>query len=401
VAHGIFCFAFLGLPCLLFGMPRVSIRKLGQKKRHAAPGASPGTLNLGAAAGSPTIHVMSYTADRLDERDVCAVADLKPYLDKQQTVTWIDVRGLGNEATLRELAALFNIHPLALEDIVHSPQRPKTEPYEQHHFIIARMVTLRSADDMEAAQLSIFLGRNYVLTFQEELQDSLDPIRARIRRAAGLHRKLGADYLCYSILDAVVDNYFPVLEAYGEYLEELEDRTVATPARRTLHEIHTAKRELLDLRRVIWPQRDTINQLIRDESPLISKDVRVFLRDCYDHAVQVMDMVETYREITSGLHDVYLSSIANRTNEIMKVLTIISTFFIPLTFLAGLYGMNFDTNASPYSMPELRYAYGYPLLLLAMLLIACLLAVFFWRKGWLFNKEQLDSPRDDDKRDAR
>jgi len=379
-------------------MPRVSIRRLDQKKRRAAPGSSPGTLNLAPATAKPTIQIMSYTADRLEDRAVAAVGELKPYLDNQQTVTWVDVRGVGDEATLRELGALFNIHPLALEDIVHTPQRPKTDQYEQHHFIIARMVTLRSADDMEASQVSIFLGRNYVLTLQEEPQDCLDPIRTRIRRGGGLHRKLGADYLCYTILDAIVDNYFPVLEAYGEYLEELEDRTVTTPARRTLRDIHIAKRELLDLRRIIWPQRDTINQLIRDESPLISKEVRVFLRDCYDHAIQVMDMVETYRELTSGLHDVYLSSIGNRTNEIMKVLTIISTFFIPLTFLAGLYGMNFDTNASPWSMPELKNPYGYPLLLLAMLIIAGVLAVFFWRRGWIFGKETRDAepPADDD-----
>lgn len=366
-------------------MARPRIKNLQLKKLRAAPGSAPGTLVLQPGAKAPVITIFSYRNNTLEERTVATVAELKPYLDAPDALTWFDVHGLGNEQQLRELADLFKIHPIALEDVVHSPQRPKTERFDEHLFIIARMVMLRTAEDIEAQQLSLFLGRNYLLTLQESGADCLNPVRDRIRRKAGIFQHCRPDYLCYAVLDAVVDQYFPVLESYGEYLESLEEQTVTAPTRHTLGQIHTAKRELLDLRRVLFPQRDTINQLIRDDSPFISSEVRVFLRDCYDHAVQVMDMVETYREIMSGLHDVYLSSIGNRTNEIMKVLTIISTIFIPLTFIVGLYGMNFDTNASPYNMPELKSPYGYPITLLVMLIIAIALVFYFWRKGWIFS----------------
>ncbi|HEY3322134.1 MAG TPA: magnesium/cobalt transporter CorA [Planctomycetota bacterium] len=360
----------------------IRLKHLHRDKSPIVPGASPGTLDLKPVAKPPAINVISYALDRCEERTLSAPADIPPFLCKPG-VTWIDVAGPCDEKTLRELAALFDIHPLTLEDIAHSPQRPKADLYDHYHFILARMVMLKAADDMEAAQLSIILGKNYVLTLHDE-PDCLDPVRQRVRRSGGMHRRSGAAYLAYSILDTIVDHYFPVLERYGEFLEELEMQTVTNPSPRTFMQLHTAKRELLDLRRVIFPQRDTVNQLIRDDSPLIPQEVRIFLRDCYDHAVQVMDIVETYREITSGLHDVYLSAIANRTNEIMKVLTIISTIFIPLTFLAGLYGMNFDTNASPWNMPELKSPYGYVGLLLFMLLTGCSLVGYFWHKGWIF-----------------
>jgi magnesium transporter len=247
-----------------------------------------------------------------------------------------------------------------------------------------------SDEDMEAEQVAIFLGKNYVLTMMEDKPDCFDPVRERLRKKGGVHRRASADYLCYSLLDAVVDNYFPALEAFGEYLESLEEQTVTRPNPRILSQIHAAKRELLDLRRVLWPQRESINTLIRADTPLISPEVKVFLRDCYDHAVQVMDMVETYREITSGLHDVYLSSIGNRTNEIMKVLTIISTIFIPLTFIAGVYGMNFNTK-HPLNMPELESPYGYPATMLVMALIAIGLLYFFKRKGWILSRQKDDA----------
>ena len=368
----------------MYFISMIRIPKLRQKKIRTAPGASPGTLVLGLGSKKPIIRVTSYSADTLEERVVKDPQELHGYLGRADAVTWIEVRGLGDELILRELGQIFNIHPLALEDIVHTPQRPKSEAFGHHHFVIARMVMLKSRDDIEAGQVSIFLGRNYVLTFMEDIPDCLDPVRDRIRRKSCNHQGLGADYLFYSILDAIIDHYFPVLEDYGEYLEQLEQQTVFKPVPQTLARIHTAKRELLDLRRVIWPQRDTINQLVRDESPLISNEVRVFMRDCYDHSVQIMDMVETYRDVTSGLHDVYLSSISNRTNEIMKVLTIISTIFIPLTFIAGVYGMNFDSESSPWNMPELKMRYGYLATLAVMLFIGVLLMGYFWKKGWIF-----------------
>jgi magnesium transporter len=365
-------------------MKRMRFRKLHRKKHATPPGASPGTLVVPSGATKPRIRIMAYNAEDLEERWIDKPGELKKYINHPTHVTWIEVRGVGDEALLRSIAELFNIHPLALEDVVNQPQRPKTEDYDQHMFVIMRMVMLRSATDMEAQQVSMFLGKNYVLTFLEDSPDCFDPVRDRLRKK-GVHRRSGADYLCYSLVDAIIDHYFPVLESYGEYLESLEETTVAHPTPATLQHIHIAKRELIDLRRVLWPQREAINQLVRSECPLISKEVTVFLRDCYDHSIQVMDMVENYREITSGLHDVYLSSIGNRTNEIMKVLTIISTIFIPLTFIAGVYGMNFDPDYSPYNMPELRARYGYPAAMLVMTLIAIALIFYFWHKGWIFS----------------
>jgi magnesium transporter len=230
------------------------------------------------------------------------------------------------------------------------------------------------------------LGKHYLLTVQEEPDyDCFGPVRERIRLGKGTIRQHQADYLAYSLIDAIIDGFFPVLEDYGEALEELEDEVVANPNRQSLEKIHRIKRELLSLRRAIWPQRDAINSLIRDCNHLISDEVRVYLRDCYDHAVQVIDMVETYREVASSLMDVYVSSVGNRMNEVMKFLTIVSTIFIPLTFIAGVYGMNFDTDVSPWNMPELEWYWGYPACILLMGGIATWLIFYFKRKGWFEN----------------
>jgi magnesium transporter len=235
-------------------------------------------------------------------------------------------------------------------------------------------------------QVSLVLGKHYLLTVQEEpSRDCFQPVRDRIRAGKGSIRKQGPDYLAYTLIDAIIDGFFPVLEAYGERIEELEDEVVTKPTRRTIEKIYQIRRELLALRRAIWPQRDAINSIIRDGSDLISPEVRVYLRDCYDHAVQVMDMVETYRELTSGLMDIYLSSVGNRMNEIMKLLTVISSIFIPLTFIAGVYGMNFNTEKSPLNMPELNWYWGYPACLGLMAAIAIGLIFFFWRRGWFEN----------------
>jgi magnesium transporter len=243
-------------------------------------------------------------------------------------------------------------------------------------------------------QVSFILGRHYLLTVQEEPEhDSFSFVRERIRSNKGLIRKQGADYLAYALLDSIIDGFFPVLEAYGERLEDLENEVVEKPTRKTLEKIHTLKRELLTLRRSIWPQRDAINLLIRDSNNLISAEVRVYLRDCYDHAVQVIDMVETYRELASSLMDVYLSSVSNRMNEIMKTLTVISAIFIPLTFVAGIYGMNFNTEMSPWNMPELNWYWGYPACLALMVAIAGVLVFFFWRRGWFDNISAVKSDK--------
>ena len=330
---------------------------------------------INSHAARPSIRVMKYKPDHLEEHDIAAVAEVKDLLE-ENTVCWIDVQGLGDETILREFADLFSIHALALEDVVNVPQRAKTERYEKHTLCITRMALLRE-DGVESEQVSLFVGSNYVLTFQERAGDVFDPIRNRIRQGGPVLHSSGPGYLAYALLDAVIDGYFPILEVFGEKLEALEDNLVANPRPAVLHEIHQAKRDLLALRRAIWPQREAISALIRDEDPLFPETVRVYLRDCTDHCVQIMDGIETYRELAGGLMDVYLSCVGNRQNEVMKVLTIMASIFIPLTFMAGIYGMNFE------DMPELHMRWGYPLLLAAMVVVAIGMVVYFRRKGWL------------------
>ncbi len=308
------------------------------------------------------------------------------YLDTE-SVSWVDVQGLGNRDILERLGKVFDLHPLVLEDVVNMGERPKIEDYEDQLLIIARMVVPKERTyGFYSEQVSLVLGQNYLLTVQEEPEhDCLESVRVRIERNKGIIRKQGADYLAYALLDAIIDGFFPVLELYGDRLEELEEEVIFKPTRQTLQQIYQIRRELLQLRRAIWPQRDAISTLIRDSSELISEEVRMYLRDCYDHAVQVMDMVETYRELSSGLMDVYLSAVSNKMNEIMKLLTVVSSIFIPLTFVAGIYGMNFNTEKSPYNMPELNWYWGYPICLAFMGAIAGGLLFFFWRRGWLKN----------------
>ena len=350
------------------------------------PGSVPGTLSIEADASPPTIFLIDYNEDKAVRLKVEAPEDCRPYLDTH-SVSWVDVQGLGSENILRRLGEVFDLHPLVLEDVVNVPQRPKVEEYDDQILLIARMVSLK--DDSRgfiSEQVSFILGKHYLLTVQEEPDyDSFGPVRERIRGSKGTIRRQGADFLAYALLDALIDGFFPVLEFYGEALEELEDEIVSNPTRQSLEKIHRIKRELLALRRAIWPQRDAISVLIRDSSDLICDEVRVYLRDCYDHAVQVLDMVETYREVASSLMDVYVSSVGNRMNEVMKLLTIISTIFIPLTFIAGVYGMNFNTQNSPWNMPELDWYWGYPACLVAMGVIAAALVFYFYRRGWFEN----------------
>lgn len=350
------------------------------------PGSMPGTLEIDEDADPPIIVLIDYNEEQATRLEVATPEECAPYLDTH-SVSWVDVKGLGSEDVLRRLGAVFSLHPLVLEDVVNVPQRPKVEEYDDQVLIITRMVTpKRKGMGFLSEQVSFILGQHYLLTVQEEPQyDCFGPIRERIRTNKGTIRKHRADYLAYALIDSIIDGFFPVLEAYGEQLEDLEDEVVANPTRKTLERIHAVKRELLTLRRAIWPQRDAINSLIRDGSVLISREVSVYLRDCYDHTVQVLDMVETYRELASSLMDVYLSSVSNRMNEIMKLLTVISSIFIPLTFIAGVYGMNFNTEKSPFNMPELDWYWGYPLCLGAMALTAAGLVYFFWRKGWFEN----------------
>jgi magnesium transporter len=354
-------------------------------------GMVPGTLVINEKAAPTELTLIDYSETsavriRLESPEEAAV-----HLDTH-SISWIDLQGLGNEAALNRLGQVFHLHPLVLEDVVNVPQRPKVEYYDDQILIITRMImiTPRLADKdphFTSEQLSFVLGKNYLLTVQEELnRDCLDPVRNRIRQGVGRIRSEGSDYLVYALLDAVIDAYFPVIEEYGEYIESLEDEVIFNPSRQTVQKIYRVRRELMSLRRSIWPQRNALNQLIRDSSTeLVSAEARVYLQDCYDHVVQVLDIVETYRELTANLMDVYLSSVSNRMNEVMKTLTVISAIFIPLTFIAGVYGMNFDTSVSPLNMPELKAYWGYPLCLAGMLAIALSLSSYFWRKGWFEN----------------
>lgn len=350
------------------------------------PGSMPGTLNIESDASLPVIVLIDYNEAQAERQEVETPEDCIPFLDTE-SVSWVDVKGLGSEDVLRRLGKVFSLHPLVLEDIVNVPQRPKIEEYDEQLLIIARMVTMKSSGSgFMSEQVSLVLGRHYLLTVQEEPEyDCFGPVSERIRTNKGTIRKQGADYLAYALLDSIIDGFFPVLEEYGEKIEDLEAEVVENPSRQTLEKIHAVKRELLGLRRAIWPQRDAINALIRDGNALISHDVTIYLRDCYDHAIQVLDMVETYRELAASLMDVYLSSVSNKMNEIMKLLTVISSIFIPLTFIAGIYGMNFNTEKSPFNMPELNWYWGYPLAMGFMALIAFGMVFLFWQRGWFEN----------------
>ncbi len=360
------------------------------------PGAPPGTLDLEPDAPPPEIVLIDYCEATATRSKLANPQESAAYLDTE-SVSWVELLGLGNKETWRQMGEVFNLHLIAQEDVVNVPQRPKVVDYEDHLLIIAWMVMIKpNSYDFHKEQVSFILGKHYLLTVQEEPDyDCFGPVRDRIRKGKGIIRKHGADYLAYSLLDSIIDGFFPVLEVYGERIEELEDEVVARPTRKTLEKIYKIRRDLLTLRRAIWPQRDAINALIRDSSDLISPEVRIYLRDCYDHTVQVMDMVETYRELSSGLMDVYLSSVGNKMNEIMKLLTVISSIFIPLTFVAGIYGMNFNTEKSPLNMPELNWYLGYPLCLGLMGAIASGLVYFFWRRGWF---ENFSTVKDDDPR---
>jgi len=353
-------------------------------KRRAAPGAPPGSLTIDPNAPKPVIRLMAYSAEKFIERDIAQPDELRAYLGHWR-VLWVNVEGLGDAATLEKIAEIFRLHPLAMEDVVNVHQRAKVDTFGERTFIVTHMMQI--TDHLQSEQVSLFLGPDFVVTFQEEPHwDCLDPLRERIRKPGTRVRETGADHLAYAILDGVIDHYFPVLESFGERLESLEDRVVATPDRAAVAEIHDLKRELLYVRRAIWPQREALNTLVRDEIPHITAETRLYLRDCYDHAVRIIDLVETYREVCSDLMDLYLSSLSNRMNEVMKVLTIISTLFIPLTFVVGIYGMNFNKAVSPWNMPELDWYYGYPLCLLVMVLIAIGQFWFFRRKGWIGQK---------------
>lgn len=359
-------------------------------RRHTPPGSSPGTIKVKHDAHQPTIELIHYTNGHYEEREVTEVSELEPYL-KDKGVTWVNVEGLGDPAKLEQLGELFGLHRLAMEDVVNVHQRAKVEEYDDRLFIVVRMLAGHAGIDNE--QLSIFLGKNFLLTIQERPGDCLDPVRERLRKSRGRIRSVGADYLCYAIIDAVVDAYFPIVDSRGEVLEDLDSAASREHSHSFMRHLHGIRGELMMLRRAIRPLRDALVRLMPDPIDLFHAETQLYLRDCFDHVIQLMDLLDTYREMCNDLRDFHLSSINHRMNEIMKVLTIIATVFMPLSFITGLYGMNFNQHL-PGNMPELNVPYAYVVVLLVMAGIATGLFSFFYRHGWLKMEDLTEGPED-------
>ena len=356
-------------------------------KRYHSPGTAPGTLHetrTPVTAWVPaSVRLVRYDRAAVNVSTAFDAIPPDPAPSDSKAMTWMHVQGRPSQQLLKQLGETYDLHPLALEDLHNTGQRPKVEEFDGQ--VCATLALPRYEDGrVEIYQANFFLSPDSVLSFCEGHVDPFEPVLRRLQEAAGRFRGRATDYLLYALLDTVIDQGFPVLEAFGVELEELEEMILGRSGRETLPHIHAVKRELILMRRMLWPQREVINTLVREDQELITDDTRLFLRDCYDHTIQIMDLLETYRDMTTSMLDIYLSSVSNRMNEIMRVLTIIATIFIPLTFVAGVYGMNFGSNSkSPWAMPELNWYYGYPLAWLLMAMIAVVMLIYFWRKRWL------------------
>lgn len=348
--------------------------------RSAKAGLPPGTLvHIGTRqVGETRVRIIDYDESGVRETARAALADCVPFRDSE-SVTWIDIEGLQDIPLLEGLGRCYGLHPLILEDILNTDQRPKTDDMEGYIYVVLKMLDFDPRTlEVVSEQVSLIFGRRYVISLQEGREgDLFEPLRERIRAGKGRLRRLGSDFLAYSLLDTVIDHYFAIVERFAERIESLEEELVGNPRPETLHQIHRLKREMILLRKAAWPLREVVNALEKSDSELIRPATKLFLRDLYDHAIHIVDSVETYREMLSGMIDIYLSSVSNRMNQVMRVLTIIATIFMPLTFLAGIYGMNFRY------MPELGWPWGYPLVLLAMFVLAGAMLFFFKKKHWL------------------
>jgi magnesium transporter len=353
-------------------------QKMRRPYLPTGPGTPPGSLVIPEDAHDTKISILAYGPEAYAEHEIDDPRDLQPVFDAWP-VTWISVCGLKTEATLIALQQMFNIHRLVLEDILNGEQRAKIEAYDDAVFIVARAP---QGGGGRTQQVSLWIQKGIVVTFFEEKDEWFEPVKERIRGQIGTIREVGTDYLTYAILDALIDAYYPIIDTYGERLERLEREVLSEPTELTVHRVHAIKRALLRLRRSVWPHRELINSLLRDHTDLVQQRTELYLRDCYDHLVRLAELIESQRELCSDLMNTYLSSISNKMNEVMKVLTIIATIFIPITFVAGVYGMNFDPEASRFNMPELRWLFGYPATLGIMGAIAGGMIVFFWRRGW-------------------
>jgi magnesium transporter len=369
---------------------RKSHRQRQRKRyRHAPPGTSPGSVIVPDHAQQLSVTAIRYDDQQLAEQPVATVAALQAILrDFPSQVHWIRIEGLGNKEFYEQLADCFSIHRLQMEDVMNTYQRPKVEESREHLFLVSRILT-DGGEGLGSDQLSLFLGRNFVISIQDRHGTFLQPVLDRLKNGKGQLRRQGADYLAYALMDLVIDTYYPVLEHAAEKLDEMEDELITNPTRPALNRLLQIKRDLILLRRTIWSERDKMNELLRGAYPVIHEPVKIFFRDSYDHCIQLIDLAESYKEITASLMDVYMSGVSNRLNQVMKVLTIISTIFIPLSFIVGLYGMNFartnpQTGAPlPFNMPELYSPYGYVGVLALMGIIAVIQLTLFARMGWL------------------
>jgi magnesium transporter len=324
-----------------------------------------------------TISIMEFAGDQMREYNADSIDDCSPPIDAKIT-KWVHVNGVHDVDLVKEVCELYKLHPIVIEDIPSVSQRPRIETMPSSVYIVLREYAFQQKNDkLHSEQVSIILGKNFVLSFQESSDDIFDSIRTRARRTGARIRSSGSDYLCYSLLDFLVDKYFVVLERIGDMIEDLEDDLIERATSDMLNRIYRIKRDLLSFRRHIWPLREVVLKLQRDMPSLVEEETLVFLRDLYDHVIRVTDLVETYRESITGMLDIYLSSVSNKMNEVMKVLTVVSTIFIPLTLMASVYGMNFIW------MPELNFIYGYPIFLIAMFALTTILVLYFRRRNWI------------------
>lgn len=350
------------------------------KRRGSKTGLAPGTLvHVGEKKVEKVeIRVLAYNSDKLIERELETIEECMEFKNLPHLNLWINVDGLDRIDIIEKLGSYFNIHPLTLEDVLNTGQRPKTEDYGSYIYTVLKMILLdKEKKAIILDQVSIIIGPNYILSFQERHWDAFDPVRERFVNPASRLRKTGVDYLAYSLIDTVVDNYFSILEYFGDEIEDLEEGLVIQPRPETLKTIQKYKRDMITLRKAVWPLREMINGLQRIESDLIKETTRIYLRDVYDHTIQVIDSVEDFRDILSSMVDIYLSSVSYRMNDIMKVLTVIATIFIPLTFIAGVYGMNFKY------MPELEWRWGYPAVMFGMTILGVSMFLYFKKRKWV------------------
>jgi magnesium transporter len=348
--------------------------------RRVDPGSPPGEVRTDPQAVPSSAQLIAYSPDTLVE-ETLETPDLIERFLHESPVTWVNVHGLGTVELVQDLGRRFELHALAMEDVFHVGQRAKVEEYDRELFVIVRMPT--ATDRPESEQLSLFLGTDFLVTFQERPRDFFEPVRRRLRQGRARIRGAGPDYLAYALLDAVIDAYFPILTTYEKRITDLEHRLLNEDPSVSVHDLYELRRELLVLRGLVRPLREVVATLVRLDSDLIAEATRMFLRDCLDHAMQLVEYLDHHHEACIGLIELYQSSAGNRLNETMKVLTIIATIFIPITFIAGIYGMNFDPDVSPLNMPELRWFWGYPSALALMGIVSALMLLFFRRKGWI------------------